>query len=311
MAYDALYTNSTVGGSGNREGLTSQVADLFADEVPFFAMCEKVRTGSVKPEWQTDVLASAATTSVIEGAAISYSRPGTRTRKSNYTHIRLRNYDVTFSQMAADIAGIKDEFARQVMKALKALATDYDKIFLNTGTTAAGTSATGRKCMGIQKAISTNSAAGSAGASNAATSQLTEDAVNLVLQKIWNSGGSPRALFTGGHQKKVISKKFTAKTGFSWNVNASARVAIANVNKYEGSFGTVDIIPDRQHLVKRCTIVTPEQLKCFVLRDMASYKGAPTASSEKGWVEAELSFGWGNQKAHGKIYNCTATGAIA
>lgn len=311
MAYAALYTNSTVGGSGNREGLTSQVADLFADEVPFFAMCDKVRTGSVKPEWQTDELASAATTSVIEGATVSYTRPGTRTRKSNYTHIRLRNYDVTFSQMAVDIAGIKDEFARQVMKALKALATDYDKIFLNTGTTAAGTSAAGRACMGIQKAISSNSAAGSAGASNAATSQLTEDAVNLVLQKIWTAGGNPRALFTGGHQKKVISKKFTAKTGFSWNVNASARVAIANVNKYEGSFGTVDIIPDRQHLTKRCTIVTPEQLKCFVLRDMASYKGAPTASSEKGWVEAELSLGWGNQKAHGKIYNCTATGAIA
>jgi hypothetical protein len=73
----------------------------------------------------------------------------------------------------------------------------------------------------------------------------------------------------------------------------------------------VDIIPDRQHLVGRCTIVTPEQLKCFVLRDMASYKGANTASSEKGWVEAELSFGWGNQLAHGKIDKLSSSGAIA
>jgi hypothetical protein len=296
---------------GNREGLTSQVADLFADEVPFFAMCEKVKTGSTKPEWQADSLNAASATGVVEGATITYAANAARTRVSNYTMIRLRNYDVSYTQMAVDVAGIKDEFARQVMKSLKALATDYDKIFLATGNASAGTSAVARQAKGIQKAIVTNSATASAGASAAATSQLTEDAVNVVLRKIWTQGGNPRALFCGGHAKMVISKKFTAKTGFSWNVNASARVAIANVNKYEGSFGTLDIIPDRQHMTKRITIVTPEQLKVFVLRDMKQYKGAPTASSEKGWVEAELSLGWGNEKAHGKLFGITDSGAIA
>lgn len=295
---------------GIREGLTSQVADLFADEVPFFAMCEKVKVGSTKPEWQSDALASAATTAVVEGATVTYAQPGMRSRHANYTHIRLRNFDVTFTQMAVDVAGIKDSYAREVMKAMKALATDYDKIFLNTGNTGAGTTASGRKCKGIQKAIVTNTAVGT-GSGNSAEIQLSEDSVNLLLQKIWTAGGNPRALFCGGHQKQVISKKFTAKTGFSWNVNASARVAIANVNKYEGSFGTVDIIPDRQHMAKRITIVTPEMLKCFVLRDMASYKGAATASSEKGWVEAELSFGWGNEKAHAKARYLKSSGTIA
>lgn len=295
---------------GIREGLTSQVADLFADEVPFFAMCEKVKVGSTKPEWQSDALASAATTAVVEGATVTYAQPGMRSRHANYTHIRLRNFDVTFTQMAVDVAGIKDSYAREVMKAMKALATDYDKIFLNTGNTGAGTTAVGRKCKGIQKAIVTNTAVGT-GSGSSAEIQLSEDSVNLLLQKIWTAGGNPRALFCGGHQKQVISKKFTAKTGFSWNVNASARVAIANVNKYEGSFGTVDIIPDRQHMAKRITIVTPEMLKCFVLRDMASYKGAATASSEKGWVEAELSFGWGNEKAHAKARYLKSSGTIA
>lgn len=295
---------------GIREGLTSQVADLFADDVPFFAMCEKVQTSSTKPEWQADVLASASTTGIAEGASISFAQAATRTRHGNYTHIRLRNFDVTFTQMALDVAGIKDQYAREVMKAMKALALDYDKIFLNTGNTAVGATATARTAKGIQKAIVTNTAVGT-GAGSSAEIQLTEDSVNLLLQKIWSYGGSPRALFCGGHQKQVISKKFTAKTGFSWNVNASARVAIANVNKYEGSFGTVDVIPDRQHLVKRITIVTPEQLKCFVLRDMKSYKGAPTASSEKGWVEAELSFGWGNEKAHAKARYLKSSGTIA
>lgn len=295
---------------GIREGLTSQVADLFADDVPFFAMLEKVQVSSTKPEWQTDVLASASTTALAEGASITYAQPATRTRVGNYTHIRQRNFDLTFTQMAVDVAGIKDQYAREVMKAMKALALDYETIFLNTGNTGVGGTATGRKCKGIQKAIVTNTAKGT-GAGSSGEVQLTEDNVNVLLKKIWDAGGNPRALFCGGHQKMVISKKFTAKTGFTWNVNASARVAIANVNKYEGSFGTVDIIPTRNHMAKRISIVTPDQLKCFVLRDMKTYKGAATASSEKGWVEAELSFGWGNEKAHAKHSFLKSSGTIA
>jgi hypothetical protein len=140
---------------------------------------------------------------------------------------------------------------------------------------------------------------------------LTEDNVNLLLQKVWTEGGDPRALFCGGHQKRVISKKFSAKTGFSFNIEASTRQAIANINKYEGSFGTIDIIPDRQHMVKRITIVTPDLLKIFVLRDIEQYKGAPTASSIKGWVEAEMSLGWGNERGHAKHSYLKSSGTIA
>ena len=216
---------------GNRVGLTDIVADLFADDVPFFRMCRKVPAKrSTKVEWQSDSLASASTTGIVEGAAISYSQPDTRTRHANYTHIRLRNWDVTFTQMAVEVAGIKDSVAREVMKALKALATDYDKIFLNTGNTAAGATGTARQAKGIQKAIVTNTAVGT-GAGNSALIQLTEDATNLLLQKVWNAGGDPRALFCGGHNKRVISKTFTAKTGFTFNIHASTRQAKANINK--------------------------------------------------------------------------------
>lgn len=294
----------------NREGLTSEVADLFADSAPFFAMCQKVNVNSTHPEWSTDDLASAATTAVVEGASVTYSQPGTRTRKSNYTHIRLRPYSITFSQLKMDVAGIKDQYAREVMKAMKAITMDYEKIFQNTGTTAAGDTATGRTCMGIQKAISTNTAVGT-GAGSSARIQLSETNVNLLLQKIWAAGGEPRALFCGGHQKRVISTKFTAKTGFSWNINASTRMAIANVNKYEGSFGTLDVIPSVQAMARRVTIVTPEMLKCFVFRDIAQYEGAQTKSAKNGWVEAELSLGWGNQKAHAKHSYLKHSGTIS
>lgn len=295
---------------GMREGLTDIVADLFADDAPLFRMAEKVKAIHTKVEWQTDSLASAATTAVVEGASLSYAAVGYRTRKMNYTHIRLRNWDVTFTQMATVVAGIKDQVAREVMKALKALVLDYEKIFLNTGTTGAGTTSTGRKAMGLQKAIITNTAIGT-GTGNSANIQLSEDNVNLLMQKIWNEGGDPRILLCGGHQKKVISKKFTAKTGFSWNMEASTRQAINNINKYEGSFGTVDIIPDRQHMTKRITILTPDQIKIGVLRDIQQYKGAATASSLKGWVEAEMTLIYGNSKAHAKHSYLKYSGTIS
>lgn len=285
--------------TGIREGLTDTVADLFADDVPFFSMARKLRIRSTKHEWQADNLAAASTTGIVEGAALSYSQPSTRTRHSNYTHIRLRNWDVTFTQMAVNVAGIEDSVARELMKAMKTLLTDYEKIFLNTGNTAVGATATARTAKGIQKAIRTNTGRGSS-AGGSVKQALTESKVNALLQKIWNQGGDPRALFCGGYQKRVISQNFTAKTGFTYNINASTRQAIANINSYEGSFGTVDIIPDRQHMGARVTIVTPEQLKVAILRDITQYKGAATASSVKGWVEAEMTLEWGNEKAHAK-----------
>ena len=295
---------------GIREGLTSRVADLFADEVPFFAMAEKVPATATKHEWQSDTLASPAKTAIVEGASISYAQAATRTRHQNYTHIRLRNWDVTFTQIAVMVAGVSDQVGREVMKAMKAILTDYESIFLNTANSAVGTTSTGRVSKGIQKAIVLNTAVGT-GTGNSATIQLTEDNVNLVLKKIWNQGGDPGKLFCGGHNKNVISKKFSAKTGFTWNIEASARTAIANVNKYEGGFGTLDVIPSRGHMTKRVTIVTPELVRVAILRDVQQYKGAATASSVKGWVEGEMCLEWGNSKAHGKISYLKSGGTIA
>lgn len=296
MASTQLNVYDTV---GNREGLTDRVADLFADDVPFFAAARKVPAIATKHEWQADSLAAAATTGVVEGASISYTQPTARTRHSNYTHIRLRNWDVTHTQMAVSTAGIENEAARALLKAMKELLRDYDKIFLNSGNSAAGATATARTARGIQNAIISNSAVGT-GSGSSALIKLTESAVNNLMQQIWDEGGDPRALYCSGIQKRVISQDFTAKTGFSFNINASTRTAIANINNYEGSFGTLQVIPDRQHMLQRITIVQPDQIKVAVLNDISQFEGAKTASSVKGWVEGEMTLEWGNEKAHAK-----------
>ena len=305
-----LYGNSyaTI---GNREGLTDVIADLFMDETPLYSMSEKVNAISTKHEWQEDTLASASQTGIVEGADLTYAQSAARTRLYNYTHIRLRNWAVSFTQIAVTTAGVKDDVARELMKAMKAIATDYESILLTTGDRTVGTTAIARQSRGLLKAIASNTGYGSGGASAAATSQLTEDEVNARLQEIWDAGGNPRALICGGFQKRVISKKFSAKTGFTFNIEASTRQAIANINKYEGAFGTLDIIPDKFITSKRLAIITPEMIKIAVLRDIQQYKGAPTASTIKGWLEGEMCLQWGNEKAHAEQYNLNNSGTIS
>jgi hypothetical protein len=94
---------------GNREGLTNQVADLFADEVPFFSMAAKETASNTKHEWQEDTLSAASTTAIVEGASLTYAQAATRTRHQNYCHIRLRNWEITNSQLAMKVAGVKDQ----------------------------------------------------------------------------------------------------------------------------------------------------------------------------------------------------------
>lgn len=295
---------------GNRESLSDELAALYPDEVPFYAMAGKVKATARTHEWVTDGLATISRTGAIEGASLSYSQPSARTRVTNYCHIKVRNWDVTFTQAAIDHAGVRDEVANQVMRAMKSILRDYESIYLWSTVATAGATGVARRSAGLFKVIVTNTAKGT-GAGNSARIQLTEANVNIVLQKIWNQGGNPRALFCGGFQKRVISQKFSAKTGFTWNIEASTRTAIQNVNKYEGSFGTVDVIPSRNMMVSRVAIVTPEMAKIAILRDLQQYKGAATASSVKGWVESEQCLQYGNEKAHGQISWLKSSGAIS
>lgn len=303
MASTQLNTFDVV---GNREGLTDTIADLFADETPLFSMARKIDATSVLHEWQEDALAAASKAGVVEGATVTYVQPGTRTRLKNPTQIRLRNWEVSFTQMAVSKAGIKSDVARELMKAMKALATDFELIFQSTANTSDGTTSAARTARGLSRAI-TDNVVSYAGVSTF----LDEDDVGRVLQKIYDDGGDPRVLFCGSQSKRQISETFSAKTGFSFNINQSARTMISNINKYEGSFGTLDIMPDRFIPKEKIHIVSPEMIRVAVLRDIQQYKGAATASSVKGWVEGEMTLEWGNQKAHGKISGVTTSGTVS
>lgn len=303
---DMWNTYSTV---QNHEDLADKVADLFADDVPAYKMAKKIKATNQTHKWTSDSLGAPSRTGIVEGATVTYTGKDFRTLNTNYTQIRLRSWEVTHTQMAVNTAGVKNDAKRELMKAMKELLRDFDKAILSTGAGSAGDTGTARSLRGIQSAVSTNSFAGT-GTGSTSYVKLTEARVNSLLQDIWNQGGNPKALICGGYQKRVVSNNFTAKTGFTFNIESSARKAINNINQYEGSFGTLDIVPDRQSPGTRIAIIDPDMWRVAVLRDIEQHKGAKTSSSIKGWVEAEVTLNWGNEKGHGKGSYLTTTFAL-
>ena len=101
-----------------------------------------------------------------------------------------------------------------------------------------------------------------------------------MLQLIYADGGDPRVLYCGSQSKRQISETFSAKTGFSFNINQSARTMISNINRYEGSFGTLDIMPDRFISPEKIHIVTPDFIRVAVLRDIPGLVIASPARGE-------------------------------
>jgi len=293
----------------NKEELATTIADLFADEVPAFAIAKKERVKNQTVKWVSDSLATANRTAVAEGATITYTDKTLATLNTNYTQIRDRSWEVTHSQEASDSVGLKSSVKRELMKAMKELVVDFDLILQTTNAAAAGDTGTARVSAGIHAVATTNTEAGSGNGSTSYVA-LKESQVNSLLEKIWKQGGNPRVLLCGGYQKRVISQDFTAKTGFSFNVDAGQRMAIQNINKYEGSFGTLDVIPDRQHPGTRIAIIDPNMWKVGILNDITQYKGAKTSSSYKGWVEGEMCLKYGNQKGHGVASYLTTSFAL-
>ena len=63
-----------------------------------------------------------------------------------------------------------------------------------------------------------------------------------MLQKIWNSGGKPDTIMTGGFNKQVFST-FTGRA--TPTEDTKAKKIVASVDVYESDFGRLSVTPNR------------------------------------------------------------------
>lgn len=288
LTYDAV---------GNREDLLDVITNISPTETPMFSSFGKAKAKSTYHEWLTDSLAAATANAHVEGADYSFSKRAARTRLGNWTQIFQTPVEVSDTQRVVESAGVEDEFAYQMAKALKEHARDIEYALVK-GTGNSGASGTARELKGVLSWISTNVETGT-GTGNEA---LTEDMFNDALQSIWSNGGKPDTAFANGFQKRQISAFTAGSTKF---VQADEKELIAGVDVYDSDFGRIKIVADRFMDTDKVAILQSDLWKVAVLRPTKSIDVAKVGSATRAVVETELTLESRNEAGSGKIVDLT------
>jgi len=279
---------------GNREDLTDVIATITRHETPIFSSLEKVKCSAKLHEWQTDTLSTGSSNAAIEGADFSFSIPSARSRVTNNTQIFTKTLEVSDTQREVSTAGLEDEFAYQMEKRMKEIATDVENALI-TGTGNSGASGTARELKGILAWMTTNVETGTGTGSET----LTEDTYNDLLQTIWTAGGRPDYSYVNGYQKRQISSFSTSNTRY---LEISGEGELKNtIAVYESDFGRQRIELDSFMTSTVVAALQRDMWKVATLRGIKSVDVATVGDSKRGALVGELTLEARNEAASGQI----------
>lgn len=279
---------------GNREDLTDVVSVITRHETPLFSGLEKVKVNSTKHEWQTDTLSTGSANAKIEGADFTFAIPGARTRLNNYTQIFVKTLEVSGSQEEMAVAGIDDEYAYQMEKRMKEIATDIEKALI-TGTGNSGASGTAREMEGILTFIATTVTTGTGTGSEA----LTESMYNSTLQAVWAAGGRPDYTYVNGFQKRQISAFATSNTRYQ---EVSADGELRNfVSVYYSDFGVQRIELDPFMTTTVAAVLQRDLWKVGTYRGIKAVDVATVGDAKRGALVGEFTLEARNEAGSGQI----------
>lgn len=247
---------------GNREDLTDILTNISPQRTPFISSIGRSSASGIFHEWQQDSLATALSANAIpEGASAAPASGSVRTRIGNRTQIFEKVVSVTRTQMRVSTAGVSNEYAYQMEKAMKELARDVERCAVEASAQSAGeatadsarrmeglgmgpyadaTSATANVVGFLSANTYVGTAIGLAGGASGRTN-LTETLFNNLLQTIWDDGGEPGLVLVGGYNKRVISSFTGNGTRFNTVASSNGKTLQSNVRVYESDFGSVQI----------------------------------------------------------------------
>lgn len=279
---------------GNREDLTEVISVITRHETPLYSGLEKVEAKGRLHEWQTDSLTTGSTNAQIEGADFTFAIPGARTRVTNNAQIFSKSLEVSETQREVSVAGLEDEYAYQMEKKMKEIATDIEKALI-TGTGNSGASGTARELKGILSFITTNVETGTGTGSET----LTESMYNNLLQSIWNAGGRPDTTYVNGFQKRKISSFATNNQRYA-EVGSDGELR-NYVSVYYSDFGTQKIELDSFMTTSVVAALEKDKWKIAVLRGIKNVDVATVGDAKRGALVGELTLEARNEASSGQV----------
>lgn len=255
-----------------REDLSDDMIIVDMKATPFMTMVKKgPRPENSLFEWPADAYDAAATTSTIDGTAVTdseYQNPATnRARLQGRVHYRRRVPAVsTLAETLSNVAGvgINAEYRVAVKKKLIELKRDMEKICLgDQDSDADDGSSNGYITRGLGKWIQTSAQSDlpvpaafrtpTGSIETSATASLTEGDVQDLLQSIYEQTGTPKTYTLICHP--ALKRRFTDFMSIvapgtnnvalrRYNQDATANKIEWHVEIFEGDFGTVSLVSD-------------------------------------------------------------------
>jgi len=317
----ALPTNTftTYTAVGNREDLSDMIYRIDPTDTPFMTAIDKAKASAVNHEWQTQALAAANTANAqLEGDDAAADATTPTVRLGNICQISRKVPQVSGTQQAVEHAGRDDEMAYQEMLKGLELKRDMEAILCGTNQAkAAGNDTTARTTASVLSWLKTNTSKGAGGADPAAalganirtdgTQRIfTEANLKTVLQSVWNAGGKPDIVMTGGFNKQVFST-FTGRS--SPIEDAKAKKITAAVDAYESDFGTLRLAPNRFMRPRDVLALQMDMWAVAYLngRRFVSFPLAKTGDSDWKEILSEYALVARNEKASGGVFDNTTS----
>jgi len=333
----AVITNTfnTYEAKGIREDLSSLIADISPTTTPFQSNIGSRDADNTYFEWQTDSLATASATPVVEGQDLSSFTAVTPTvRLGNYCQINMVDFIISGTEQRVDKAGRASEIGYQAAKAAKELKRNVEVACLLNGVGAVvGATATARVTAGFPCWLKTNetstnvTAPSYSGSTPTGASQVwktfgtptafTEAMLKTTMQECYESGGEPSILMVGPFNKTAVSA-FSGIASSRYNVDgAEPSVIIGAADIYVSDFGNLSVVPNRfftsvidagsgSLMNNWAFLIDPDEVKVSTLRPYTVETLAKTGDADKRMVLQEWGLQVNNEKAHGVIAGITS-----
>ena len=328
-------TFTTFDAKGIREDLSDLIADISPTSTPFQSNIGTRDADNTYFEWQTDSLATASATPVVEGQDLSSFTAVTPTvRLGNYAQINMVDFIISGTEQRVAKAGRASEIGYQAAKAAKELKRNVEVAALLNGVGAVvGATATARVTAGFPGWLKTNETSTNVtkpsytGSTPTGAAQVwkafgtptafTEAMLKTTMQECYESGGEPSMLMVGPYNKTVVST-FTGIAAQRYNATgAEPTTIIGAADIFVSDFGNLSIVPNRfftsvidagagSLMNNWAFLIDPDEVKIATLRPYRIEELARTGDADKRMALAEWGLQVNNEAAHGVIAGITS-----
>jgi hypothetical protein len=328
-------TFTTYDAIGIREDLSDLISDISPTTTPFQSNIGSRDADNTYFEWQTDSLATASGTPVVEGQDLSAFTAITPTvRLGNYCQINMADFIISGTEQKVNKAGRASEVGYQAAKAAKELKRNVEVAALLNGVGAVvGATATARVTAGFPGWLKSNVVENAAtkpsysGSTPTGAAQVwksfdipvafTEAMLKSTMQSCYENGGEPSMLMVGPFNKTSVSA-FSGIASSRYNVDgAEPSVIIGAADIYVSDFGNLSVVPNRFFtsvidegagtlMNNWAFLIDPDEVKLASLRPYSIESLARTGDADKRMALTEWGLQVNNEAAHGVVAGITS-----